>query len=120
MVATKLTAYSQAKAGCSGTLQICIFIMCVSCGSRHAPCAIRRRLVAIASHQAKFDDLDDDKFFDERTAVGAALEAHGLSRADRALIVEEAEALVRAACDGARREGVVESFAPPMSPPAIS
>ncbi|WP_411286935.1 bifunctional proline dehydrogenase/L-glutamate gamma-semialdehyde dehydrogenase PutA [Phenylobacterium sp.] len=57
-----------------------------------------------------FDHLDRAKFADERQAVAAALAARPLSTEDRAAVLQEAEALVRAARRGARRQGVVESF----------
>ncbi|MET0271508.1 MAG: bifunctional proline dehydrogenase/L-glutamate gamma-semialdehyde dehydrogenase PutA [Phenylobacterium sp.] len=57
-----------------------------------------------------FDHLDQDKFLDERRAVAAALAARPLAGDDREAVREEAEALVRAARRGARRQGVVESF----------
>jgi RHH-type proline utilization regulon transcriptional repressor/proline dehydrogenase/delta 1-pyrroline-5-carboxylate dehydrogenase len=57
-----------------------------------------------------FDDLDRVKFVDERVAVAAALASRPLGAEDRAAVREEAEALVRSARLGARRQGVVESF----------
>jgi RHH-type proline utilization regulon transcriptional repressor/proline dehydrogenase/delta 1-pyrroline-5-carboxylate dehydrogenase len=57
-----------------------------------------------------FDDLDRVKFIDERAAVAAALASQPLGAEDRLAVREEAEALVRAARRGARRQGVVESF----------
>jgi RHH-type proline utilization regulon transcriptional repressor/proline dehydrogenase/delta 1-pyrroline-5-carboxylate dehydrogenase len=57
-----------------------------------------------------FDQLDQAKFTDERTAVATALAARPLGPEDRAAALEEAMALVRAARRGARKQGVVESF----------
>jgi len=57
-----------------------------------------------------FDQLDQAKFTDERTAVAMALAARPLGPEDRAAVLEEAMALVRAARRGARKQGVVESF----------
>jgi RHH-type proline utilization regulon transcriptional repressor/proline dehydrogenase/delta 1-pyrroline-5-carboxylate dehydrogenase len=57
-----------------------------------------------------FDHLDRDKFHDERAAVAAALASRPLTAEDREAVREEAEALVRSARRGARRQGVVESF----------
>ncbi len=57
-----------------------------------------------------FDHLDAAKFADERTAIAALLAARALSQQDRDAVQGEAEALVRAARQSARRQGVVESF----------
>jgi RHH-type transcriptional regulator, proline utilization regulon repressor / proline dehydrogenase / delta 1-pyrroline-5-carboxylate dehydrogenase len=57
-----------------------------------------------------FDELDREKFADERAAVAAALAARPLPEQDREAVRQEAEALVRAARRAARRQGVVESF----------
>src|ERR1700757_3135706 len=57
-----------------------------------------------------FDHLDVEKFADERQAVAAALAARPLGAEDRAAVIEEASALVRAARRSARKQGVVESF----------
>ena len=57
-----------------------------------------------------FDDLDRDKFVDEREAVAALLASRPLSPEDREEIRQEAEALVRFARKGAAKQGVVESF----------
>ena len=57
-----------------------------------------------------WDDLDRDKFIDERAAVAALLARRPLSAEDREEVRQEAEALVRFARKGAARQGVVESF----------
>lgn len=57
-----------------------------------------------------FEALDREKFADEREAVAAALAAQPLSPETRAAVRAEAEALVRGARRGPRRQGVVESF----------
>ncbi len=57
-----------------------------------------------------WDDLDRDKFVDERTAVAALLASRPLSAEDREDVRQEAEALVAFARKGAARQGVVESF----------
>ncbi|MBP7650820.1 MAG: bifunctional proline dehydrogenase/L-glutamate gamma-semialdehyde dehydrogenase PutA [Phenylobacterium sp.] len=57
-----------------------------------------------------WDDLDRDKFVDERTAVSALLASRPLSTEDREEVRQEAEALVRFARKGAAKQGVVESF----------
>jgi RHH-type proline utilization regulon transcriptional repressor/proline dehydrogenase/delta 1-pyrroline-5-carboxylate dehydrogenase len=57
-----------------------------------------------------FDQLDQVKFADERTAIAEALAAQPLSADDRKAVKAEAEALVRAARRSARKQGVVESF----------
>src|ERR1700757_2550735 len=57
-----------------------------------------------------FDHLDVEKFADERQAVAAALAARPLGAEDRAAVIEEASALVRAARRSARKQGVVEGF----------
>ncbi len=57
-----------------------------------------------------FDHLDAAKFADERTAIAALLAGRPLSQQDRDAVQAEAEALVRAARQSARRQGVVESF----------
>ncbi|WP_340645570.1 bifunctional proline dehydrogenase/L-glutamate gamma-semialdehyde dehydrogenase PutA [Phenylobacterium sp.] len=57
-----------------------------------------------------WDDLDRDKFVDEREAVAALLASRPLSPEDREEIRQEAETLVRSARMGAAKQGVVESF----------
>ena len=57
-----------------------------------------------------WDDLDRDKFVDEREAVAALLASRPLSAEDREEVRQEAEALVRFARRGAAKQGVVESF----------
>ncbi|MDO9246839.1 MAG: bifunctional proline dehydrogenase/L-glutamate gamma-semialdehyde dehydrogenase PutA [Phenylobacterium sp.] len=57
-----------------------------------------------------FDDLDRDKFVDERQAVTALIASRPLSVEDREEVRQEAEALVRFARKGAAKHGVVESF----------
>ena len=57
-----------------------------------------------------WDDLDRDKFIDERAAVAALLARRPLSAEDREEVRQEAEALVRFARKGAARQVVVESF----------
>ena len=57
-----------------------------------------------------FEHLDRDKFIDERRAAAAALASRPLGPEDRAAVMEEAAALVRAARRSARTQGVVESF----------
>ncbi|MBR7618322.1 bifunctional proline dehydrogenase/L-glutamate gamma-semialdehyde dehydrogenase PutA [Phenylobacterium sp. 20VBR1] len=57
-----------------------------------------------------FDDLDRDKFVDERTAVAALLASRPLGPEDREEVRQEAEALVAFARKGAAKQGVVESF----------
>ena len=56
------------------------------------------------------DRLDALKFAGERDVLAAHLGRPPLSRRDRMRVSAEAEALVRAARLGARRQGVVESF----------
>ncbi|HEX5378258.1 MAG TPA: bifunctional proline dehydrogenase/L-glutamate gamma-semialdehyde dehydrogenase PutA [Phenylobacterium sp.] len=55
-------------------------------------------------------DLDRDKFMDERLAATGLLAAQPLAPAEREEVRQEAEALVRLARRGARRQGVVENF----------
>src|ERR1700761_5795730 len=57
-----------------------------------------------------FDQLDSAKFTDERRAATVALAAKPLGPEDREAVIQEAEALVRAARRSARKQGVVESF----------
>ena len=57
-----------------------------------------------------FDDLDRDKFAEERSVLAALRSPPPLDEQDRAAVQAEAEALVEAARAGARRQGVVESF----------
>ena len=57
-----------------------------------------------------WDDLDRDKFVDEREAIAALLASRPLSAEDREDVRQEAEALVAFARKGAAKQGVVESF----------
>ena len=57
-----------------------------------------------------FDDLDLEKFADERATLAALLSPAPLDDADRVAVQAEAEALVGAARARSRRQGVVESF----------
>jgi len=57
-----------------------------------------------------FDDLDREKFADERAVLAGLLSPPPLDAAGRAATQAEAEALVAAARAGSRRQGVVESF----------
>ena len=57
-----------------------------------------------------WDALDQTKYRDETAAVTALLAAAPLGLEDRAAVRADAEALVRATRQAARRQGVVESF----------
>jgi RHH-type proline utilization regulon transcriptional repressor/proline dehydrogenase/delta 1-pyrroline-5-carboxylate dehydrogenase len=57
-----------------------------------------------------WDALDAGKFRIERDATAALLAAAPLAPHDRAIVKEEAQALVREARSSARRQGVVEGF----------
>ena len=63
-----------------------------------------------AALNAALADLDAAKLFDERAANAALLSDPPLTAESRAEIQQEAEALVRLARRGPRRQGVVESF----------
>jgi RHH-type proline utilization regulon transcriptional repressor/proline dehydrogenase/delta 1-pyrroline-5-carboxylate dehydrogenase len=57
-----------------------------------------------------WDALDGAKYRDETEAVAALLAKIPLNAAERAAVRAEAQALVRAARDSAKRQGVVETF----------
>jgi RHH-type proline utilization regulon transcriptional repressor/proline dehydrogenase/delta 1-pyrroline-5-carboxylate dehydrogenase len=60
--------------------------------------------------QMLIEELDNEKFQPEGLAIAALLQLLTISREDRDGVRNEAEALVRAARNGAGRQGVVESF----------